>query len=475
MAVFIISIILIPIIFSYLPEPADRHTKHLDSKYLRKIIEKLSHIVTNKRKLVYIVTGAVVVIMLFGMSRVNAVGYMVDDISKSDQIYKDLKFFERNVKGVLPFEIVVDTKKDGAIQNPRILRKIDYFEREILTRYPDLSRSISIAQVINFARQELHDGDSRFYRIPGNLELSTIMSLMPSSNTSRNSKMIRSMIDSANSKARISVQLADIGTRKTKILKQEILAAADTVFNYERQDSEEPTDSIISIEISEEDSTRMDTTYFAKLVTTYTPVDSSEKIEVRLTGTSVIFVKGNDYLNRNLLISLIVAFIVIGSIMATIFISLRMIVISLIPNIIPLLFSAGTMGYFGVALKPSTVLVFSVAFGIAVDFTIHFLSKYRMELRKNKFNIQKAVAKALNETGVSMVYTSIILFFGFIIFAGSSFGGTIALGVFTSLTLVIALLSNLIVLPSLLLSYDLALERAKSKKSPLIDYPDDAA
>ncbi|MCB9239508.1 MAG: MMPL family transporter [Flavobacteriales bacterium] len=445
MAVFMISIILIPIIFSYLPEPPERHTKHLDRKFLQKLIEKLSHIVTNKRRTVYIVTGVVVVAMIIGMSLVNAVGFMVDDISKSDQIYKDLKFFERNVKGVLPFEIVVDTKRPGGIQDPSILRRMNTFEKDVLGRYSELSRSISIAQVINFARQEMHDGNPLFYRTPGNMELSQIMNLMPSSGDSKNSKMIRSMIDSVNSKARISVQMADIGTKKTKVLKQEILAAADSVFNYRRNGDE------------------------------LVPVDSSERIDIRLTGTSVIFVKGNDYLNRNLLISLIVAFVVIGLIMATIFISFRMIVISLIPNIIPLLISAGCMGYFGVALKPSTVLVFSVAFGIAVDFTIHFLSKYRMELRKNRFNIQKAVAKALNETGVSMIYTSIILFFGFIIFAGSSFGGTIALGVFTSLTLVVALLSNLIVLPSLLLSYDQAKERAKSKRSPLIEYPDDAS
>jgi predicted RND superfamily exporter protein len=161
--------------------------------------------------------------------------------------------------------------------------------------------------------------------------------------------------------------------------------------------------------------------------------------------------------------------------MASIFTSLRMIAISLVPNVIPLLITAGIMGYFGVALKPSTVLVFSVAFGIAVDFTIHFLSKYRMELRRNNFKIQKAVEKALRETGVSMMYTAIILFFGFIIFAGSAFGGTIALGIFTSITLIVALLSNLILLPSLLLSYDLAKERKKSKKKPLIDYPDEEA
>jgi len=285
-----------------------------------------------------------------------------------------------------------------------------------------------------------------------------------------------SMVDSTRRKARISVQMADVGSRRIEEIKQEIYAIADTVFNYRREViSSTETDSIIDISVSMEDTTQMDTTYYTELEYGFTEVDSADKIDVALTGTSVIFMKGNNYLNKNLLVSLLVAFIVIGLIMATIFTSVRMIAISMIPNFIPLLITAGLMGYFGVNLKPSTVLVFSVAFGIAVDFTIHFLSKYRMELKRNRYNIQKAVIKALNETGVSMVYTSVILFFGFIIFAASSFGGTIALGIFTSLTLIVALLSNLLVLPSLLMSYDLAKERARKKKAPLIEYPDEEA
>ncbi|MFT4522274.1 MAG: putative RND superfamily exporter protein [Bacteroidia bacterium] len=477
MSVFVISIILIPVIFSFLPQPSSNQTKHLDSKFLQKLMNRLSLIVTKKRKAVYIVTITVVVAMIYGMTRINAIGFMVDDIAETDVIYKDLKFFERNVKGVLPLEIIIDTRKDGGIQDPVILRKIDYFERQKLSTNPILSRSVSVAQVINFARQELHDGNPNYYRTPNNLELGRILDLLANhkSKDGNTKKISESMLDSSRSKARISVQMADVGTKEIKRLKEEIRLMADTIFNHSREDNSEQTDSILNIAVNEYDSTTFDTTYHSVVTTTYTPVDSADRIDIVMTGTSIIFQKGNDYLNYNLLISLLVAFLVIGSIMATIFISFRMIVISLIPNIIPLLITAGCMGYFNVALKPSTVLVFSVAFGIAVDFTIHFLSKYRMELRRNKYNIQKAVSKALSETGVSMVYTSVILFFGFIIFAGSSFGGTIALGIFTSLTLVFALLSNLVLLPSLLLSYDQAKERAKSKKSPLIVYPDEEA
>ena len=476
MSVFAISIVLIPLIFSYLPKPTRRQTKHLDNKILNAGIKKLGHIVTNKRKQVYMVTAIVIALVVVGMSKMKAVGFMVDDISKTNQIYKDLKFFEENVRGVMPFEIVVDSKVPFGIQDPKLLRKINDFETNKLSRYTELSRSISIAQIINFARQELNGGNPDFYRTPNNLELSRILQMFPTNVDGQNQKMVSSLIDSTRQKARISVQMADVGSKRIEELKIEIAAVADSVFNYKRQIGEERvTDSIVSITQNEMDSTLLDTNYFTELIYVYTPVDSTERKEISLTGTSIIFLKGNNYLNTNLMISLLVAFLVIGLIMATIFTSARMIAISLIPNIIPLMITAGLMGYFHVALKPSTVLVFSIAFGIAVDFTIHFLSKYRMELNRNRYNIQKSVSKALNETGVSMVYTSVILFFGFIIFSGSSFGGTIALGVFTSLTLIVALLTNLILLPSLLLSYDLAKERAKRKKSPLIEYPDEEA
>jgi predicted RND superfamily exporter protein len=429
MFVYVISLILIPVIFSFLPSPTAKQTKHLDNKYIRAFISKVAHVVTNHRRWVYIITVCVVIASGLGMLRIKAVGFMVDDISKRDELYKDLKFLEKNIHGVMPFEIVIDTKKPGGIKDPRILGKMDALEKDI-AKLTEFSKPVSIAQLIKFARQAKNDGNPKFYLIPNNLELGEIIGMMPEK--SEGSKVVRGLTDSTLQKARISVQMADVGSVRIKALKKQITEAAIRHF----------------------------------------PVSD---YEVKLTGTSIIFLKGNDYLINNLLVSLLVAFIVIGGIMATIFTSLRMITISLIPNIIPLVFTAGIMGYFGVALKPSTVLVFSVTFGIAVDFAIHFLSKYRIELKRSKYNIKKSVAAALRELGPSMIYTAIILFFGFIIFGASRFGGTIALGVFTSITLVMAMFCNMIVLPSLLLSYDKALELRKLKQKAFIDYPDEEA
>lgn len=474
MSVYVISIVLIPVIFSFLPKPKSRHTHHLDAKVLNKIIDWISRTVQTKRKQVYIITALVVIGAIIGMMRIKVIGFMVDDISESDALYQDLKFFEENIQGVLPFEIVIDTRREGGINDPKILNKIDLLERHKLSGFENFSKPVSIAQVIKFARQAIHDGDPRFYRVPGNLELSKIMGYMPSAGAKQGNNMIRSLLDSNQQKARVSVQIADVGSVKIEQLKDSIKRIADTIFNFVKNEEEVFTDSIMEITIDTFDGVaEADTEFYSYPIVSYEPVDSSERTDIFLTGTSIIFLKGNSYLVSNLLSSLLVAFIIIGLIMATLFVSVRMIAISLIPNIIPLLITAGFMGHFHVALKPSTVLVFSVAFGIAVDFTIHFLSKYRMELKRNHFNLPKAVASALKETGVSMIYTAIILFFGFIIFANSKFGGTIALGVFTSITLVVGLMCNLILLPSLLLSYDLAKERKKKKQKPLIEYPDE--
>jgi predicted RND superfamily exporter protein len=188
-----------------------------------------------------------------------------------------------------------------------------------------------------------------------------------------------------------------------------------------------------------------------------------------MTGSALLFLKGTKYLVKNLVQSLAFAIFLIALFMAYLFRSFRMIIISLIPNLLPLLITAGVMGFIGVPIKPSTILVFSIAFGISVDDTIHFLAKYRQELMANNWQIKKSVYAALRETGVSMFYTSIVLFFGFSVFIISDFGGTVALGSLVSATLMFAMLSNLILLPSLLLSLERNIASHRYLKEPQID------
>ncbi len=457
MAVFLISMILIPVLFSYLPAPKARHTKHLDYKFLNNLIDSIGRLVQTQRKWIYIATVAIVTASFLGMALLKNVGYMVDDISKSDKLYLDLKFFERNINGVMPFEIVVDTKKSQGVSNVRTLLNIDLLERRLI-EYPEFSKPVSISQTMKFLNQAYYGGDPRRYRPPSVLDLGSILSAVPQGET--NEGMINSLVNTDKSKARVSVQMADVGSVRIKELKREVSLIADTIFNFRKNTEDIFTDSISHIVLIDSATNTCDTSYYSFREVSYTPLDSSRHAAISITGTSVIFLKGNDYLISNLLMSLFIAFIIISLLMASIFKSMRMIVISIIPNLIPLLFTAGIMGFFGVNFKPSTVLVFSVAFGIAVDFSIHFLTKYKMELT-NSASISEAVTKVQKEISTSMIYTAVILFFGFIIFVFSDFGGTIALGLFTALTLFIALLSNLILLPSLLLSYD----NAKARRS----------
>jgi hypothetical protein len=194
-----------------------------------------------------------------------------------------------------------------------------------------------------------------------------------------------------------------------------------------------------------------------------------DRYQVTITGKALVFQKGTNFLVDNLVLSLLFAIFLISIFMAFLFRSFKMIIISLVPNLLPLVITAGLMGYLGVPIKPSTILVFSIAFGISVDDTIHFLAKYRQELKANNWKIRRSVYAALKETGVSMFYTSIVLFFGFSVFMISSFGGTVALGGLVSITLVLAMLSNLLLLPALLLSLEKTIANEKEFLEPSID------
>ncbi len=422
MAVFAISLVMIPIIFSFLPNPTEKQTNHLESKFLKVIVDWTANVITYKRKLIYTITIIISIISIAGVFLITSVGYMVDDISKSDPLYKDLKFFEKNVKGVMPFEIVIDSKTNGGIKKLRTLYRIDKLEHEV-GLMPEFSQSMSLAKMMRFANQAYNEGDSTFYVLPGIMDLSNILGMMPVSKN--NGNLLHNLVDSNYRKARISFQMADVGTRHIQELKDSVSKKAAIIFP---------------------------------------PAD----FKVSITGSSVIFLEGNKFLFYDLFHSVIFALIANSLIMAFIFFNWRMIIISFIPNIIPLIMTIAFMGFCGIDFKPSSIIVFSIAYGIAVHYSILFLAKYLQELKKNKYNIPIAVSLALRESGVSMIYSAVVLFFGFIIFIFSSFGGTIMLGILTSINLVLALFSNLILLPALLHSYDVA-KAKKQQGSGLVD------
>ncbi len=420
--VFILSLLLIPIIFSFVSEPKERHLNHLENKAVNKIVDKLIHISLNHRTTVYTTAGVILIFGFIGISMIKTTGYMLDDIPHDDPLYLDLKYFEDNFDGLMPLEIMIDTQKPNGILKASNLKKMDKFHQEI-SAHSDISKAISLSEVVKFARQGFYNGNKKYYGIPSNQERNFLLSYVSNSKGDQQ-KLITNFIDTARTKTRLSFRLKDIGTTKMSELNDLILKSLDEEF---------PGDKYIT----------------------------------SVTGASILFFKGTKYLIQNLFVSLFLAIILIASFMAWMFSSKRMVLVSLIPNLVPLIMTAALMGYFSIPIKPSTILVFSIAFGISVDDTIHYLAKYRQELSETNWSIKAAVVLALKETGVSMMYTSIILFFGFGIFGFSEFGGTVALGVLVAVTLLIALFSNLILLPSILLTLEKLITN-KSFKEPLL-------
>ncbi|MFN4972956.1 MAG: efflux RND transporter permease subunit [Bacteroidota bacterium] len=416
MLIYAISLVFIPIVYSYLPPPTEKHVKHLDSVRLNRVMDICYTWVHTKRVWIYTSVVLISLVSLLGTFKVKTLGYVIDDLPVHDKVYTDLKFFETHLKGVLPYEIIIDTKRINGVKDLVTLQKINRLQKE-LAKFPEFSKSVSLVDFIKFANQGYNNGDVRHYIIPGLLEIEDMLSSMPKSQTAGGG-LLKSMVDSTYSKARISIQMADVGSVEMKRLNNQVNEKLTEIF-------------------------------------------PQEKYASRITGTSLIFLKGNDYLVSNLLSSMISALIIISLMMALLFFSWKMVLIALLPNIIPLLMTLGIMGYFDIRLKPSTIIIFSVAYGIVVDFTIHYLAKYRNSLKKHDWNMSAAIPESMREAGPSIIYTAVALFFGFIIFAASDFGGTIALGVLTSLSLLFGMLMNLLLLPSLLVSLEKAINSKK--------------
>ena len=429
MITYLITLILIPIILSYLPPPTQKHMRHLEGKRINKLLAGIDYLVHNKRLTVYITIGILLAVSLVGMAKIDVTGYVVDDLPENDPIYNDLHFFEKNFKGVLPFEIVIDTKKENGVfdNNARTLYKIKSLQRK-LEEYPQFSRALSLTEAVKFSYQAYKDGEAKYYILPGASELKDLSNYQLEGGT--NQQKFNSFLDSTKRYTRVSFQMADIGSANIKTLLSEITPRVDSIF-------------------------------------------PKEDYNVHFTGHSLMFLKGNDYLLENLIESLIIEIILIALVGMALFRSFRIIILSKIPCLIPLVITAGIMGYLGIRFKPSTILIFSIAFGISSDGTIYFLTKYRHELKSNLKNVAEAISATIKDTGLSMIYTAVILFFGFSIFAASSFGGTKALGILISITLLVAMITNLILLPCILISIDKWVKRKEFIAPALIEINDE--
>lgn len=425
-AAFFISLLLIPIFFSFLPPPSKNQTAHLDRKMLNIFVNFLDKMVHTRRWVIYTATLALTAASIWGLILLRPVSFLTDDVPTHADLRSDLDFVEEKFNGVMPLEILVNTKKKRAALRRSNLKKAAKLQ-EKLEAYPSISRTLSLVDLTQYVRQVFFDGGAEAYLLPDRNE-EDFIKLYLSNTDLETDRLSRKLTDSTQQTIRITGNVGNIGSIEMAKLVDSVQSDIDEIFDQ-------------------------------------------EKYDVTITGTTKIFIRGNEFLIQNLLQSLALAFVVIALIMGWLFRSTRIVLISLVPNFLPLLMVAGVMGFMGVALKPSTALVFSVAFGIAVDDSIHFLARYRLALRMGD-TVSEAISNTFKDTGVSMIYTSVILFFGFVIFTASSFGGTKALGLLASSTLAIAMFGNLLLLPALLLTF----EPKKSKQklpthSPLIPIP----
>lgn len=424
-ALFFLCLIVIPIYYSFQPVPKAKHLEHLNRNYTKTFITWIEKTVKYNRRYVYVVAIFLFLISTIGAFKIKTSGNLIEDMPKNTGFYKDILFFENEFNGVMPLEIMVDTQRKKGVMKLSTLRKMDDLQTTI-EEIPELSKPISILNLVKYSKQAYYNGNPEYYDLPTSQEQSFILGYAKNATKDTKNNIMKSYVDSTGQVARITTFMKDIGTGNMAKIEDKLGAKIDSIFPKDRY-------------------------------------------KVVMTGKALIFEKGTQYLLDNLVSSLLFAVLLISLLMVFMFRSFKMVVVSLIPNLLPLMITAGLMGYFGIPLKPSTILVFSIAFGLSVDDTIHFLAQYRQELSNNNWKIKKSVFATIKESGISMFYTSVVLFAGFSVFMLSDFGGTIALGGLIAITLAFGMLSNLMLLPCLVLTLNKSLANQQEFKEPTID------
>ncbi|MEO8252778.1 MAG: efflux RND transporter permease subunit [Flavobacterium sp.] len=424
-ALFFLCLIIIPIYYSYQPVPQDRHLEHLNRNYTKTFISWIEKTVKYNRRYVYFVAIFLFLVSTIGALKIKTSGSLIEDMPKNTGFFQDIVFFEKEFNGVMPLEITVDTKRKKGVMKLSTMKKMDELQKTI-EEIPELSKPISILNLVKYSKQAYYNGNPDYYELPTAQEQSFILGYAKNATKNSKNNIMKSYVDSTGQVARITTFMKDIGTGNMSKIEDKLWTKIHTIFPKDRYN-------------------------------------------VVMTGKALVFEKGTKYLLDNLVSSLLFAVFLISLLMVFMFRSFKMVVVSLIPNLLPLMITAGLMGYFGIPLKPSTILVFSIAFGLSVDDTIHFLAQYRQELKQNNWKIKKSVFATIKESGISMFYTSVVLFAGFSVFMVSDFGGTVALGGLIAITLAFGMLSNLMLLPCLVLTLNKSLANEQEFIEPKID------
>jgi len=424
-ALFFLCLFVIPVAYSYMSIPKERHLDHLERSYAVSFLNWIQKTIKSKRTIVYTVAILLLATGIFGIFKMRISGSLIEDMPKKAAFFDDIVFFEKEFDGVMPIEIMIDTKKKKGVMKLTTLKRMDELQ-ETIDSIPELSKPISIVNLVKYSKQAYYNNNPEYYELPTSQEQAFILSFAKNSVKNSKDNIMKSYVDETGQYTRITTFIKDEGINNLDVIESKLQSKIDELFPKERY-------------------------------------------EVSITGKAVVFQKGTKYLLDNLLQSLLLSVFITALLIAFMFRSIKMIVVALVPNLLPLLMTAGIMGYFNIPLKPSTILVFGIAFGLSVDDTIRFLAEYRQALTRNNWKIKKSVFATINESGLSMFYTSVVLFSGFSVFMLSSFGGTIALGGLVSITLLFGMLSNLVLLPSLVLTLNKTLANQQEFVEPTIN------
>ncbi|MEM7160951.1 MAG: MMPL family transporter [Bacteroidota bacterium] len=400
---YILAYTLLPAVLLLSKKPKVSDKKPLEVFWTRKLHGFLLWTIRNKKK-VLIGSLGVLALCILGISKIEVNNYLLEDLRENDPLKKDFMYFENTFAGVRPFEMHINViDKNKSIFHPQVLHEIELIEDYLYSDYEIgfIASPVSAIKMINKAN---HRGIQEFYKLPDDYEQLDKVSKQLS--RFAKSKQMRALITEDQSEGRLFGKMGDWGAKEIK-----------------RRN--EGLDNFINQNIN------------------------TQLIQVRQTGTARLIDLNNELLSATMIQGLVIAFLAIALIVGLMFKSFKMILISFVPNVFPLLLVAAFMGFTGIDLKVSTAIIFTIAFGIAVDDTIHFLSKLRLELGKGRSELY-AIKRTFIGTGKAIILTSLILVAGFLSLMISSFKGTFYTGLLVSLTLFFAVFSDLLLLPVLL-------------------------
>lgn len=318
--IFLLSLIIIPIIYSFMPSPKYKHLKHLSKRWIGRLVNWMERMVKGHRVSIYVISVLLLCLSIIGINKIQISGSIIEDMPKNTEFFSDLKFFEKEYEGIMPLEILIDTKRKNGVMKLATLKRMDKLQ-DFFSEIPEFSKPISIVELVKYSKQAYYNNNPEYYQLPNSQERTFLLSYAKSS--VNNTLFLNNYVDSTGQFARITIFMKDIKTDRFDRIQEDLKSKIDKIF-------------------------------------------PSDRYNVKVTGRALVFQKGTKFLMNNLFISLSIAILLIAIFMAWMFRSLKMILVSLIPNLLPLIITAGLMGFLNVPLKPSTILIFSIAFGISV-------------------------------------------------------------------------------------------------------------